>query len=105
MDGIFALGCMVNDNVEIVAAFALHNNKLFIPGRFAGNIINKAHIALWGKGLRLGFHDNAAVVGGNIIALCIRGHGNAAHTDKGKKQREKAAEKRFILHGRCPPLW
>ena len=104
MDGVFALGGMVNNDVKIVAAFTLYHDKLLILGRFAGNVVHKVHVALRGKGLRLGFRDNAAVVGGNVIPLCVGGHGKAAHADKGGKEYKKAAEQSFILHGRCPPV-
>ena len=104
MDGIFPLGCPVNDNVKIVAAFAFHDDKLLILGSVPVDVVHKGHVALRGKGLRFGFHDHAAVVGFfRRRCLCKGGNRKAAHEHKGGAKYGKAS-KNFILHLHCPPV-
>ena len=103
MDGIFPLGCPVNDNVKIVAAFAFHDDKLLILGSVPVDVVHKSHVALRGKGLRLGFHDYAAVVGFLCRGLRVGSNGKAAHKDKGGAKCGNAC-KDFILHSRFPPV-
>ena len=103
MDGIFPLGCPVNDNVKIVAAFAFHDDKLLILGSVPVDVVHKGHVALRGKGLRFGFHDYAAVVGFLRRGLRVGSNRKAAHKDKGGAKYGKAC-KDFILHLHCPPV-
>ena len=76
MDGVFALGCPVNEDIEIVSGFGGNGNELLVSSK----IVYKGCVSLQGKGRRiLGFfHHNAAVVGcvafrGLFRSLCVMG--------------------------------
>ena len=105
MDGVISIGGVVNDDVEIVAALALHHDKLLIPGGVAANVVHKGHVALRGQGLRVrGFHFHVAVVGGGVVALRVGGYGNAAKAHHDGKQRKEAAHDFLIPHSLFPPV-
>ena len=46
MDGVFALCGFINDNVKVIAALALHNDKLLILDSVALYVIYKVHVTL-----------------------------------------------------------
>ena len=100
MYGVFALGGAVNDDVKVVAVFALHNDKLLVLGGFSLNIVNQRQITVRRKGLRLGFNNHVAVVGGYVLAAaCIGGNGKAAQEDKGGKQGGGEANPTLLTNG------
>ena len=105
MDGVISVGGVVNDDVKIVAALALHHDKLLIPGGVAANVVHKGHVALRGQGLRVGcFHLYVAVVGGGVVALCVGGDGNAAKAHNEGQQHKEAAHDFLIPHSLFPPV-
>jgi len=106
MYGLFPLGCPVNENIKIVAAFGGNSDKLLI----AAKIVYQCCIALWGKGRRFRFfHNNIAVVGRVLCGwlcgcpLCIGRDRKTAHKDKGGTKGSHGLFQ-FILHLHFPPV-
>ncbi len=44
MESVISIGGVVNDDVKIVAALALHHDKLLISGGVAADVVHKDHV-------------------------------------------------------------